>query len=348
MRKIFGTFAAYFLTAFFLISSAWAGPTNTVMGPVSPEKLGSTLVHEHFIFNYPGWYADASIAPYNRDEAYKVCMEVIKTAQAAGINTIIDATPNDAALRDPELFKELSEKTGFNIIVSTGLYTEHGGAPGYFKERVVFGKDISKMMAELFIKEITEGIGKSGVKAGVIKVGSGPKMTDYEKAVHKAAAVAQKATGVPIITHTEGPTGGLEQADFLIAAGADPKKIMIGHVSNSKDINYHKAILARGVNIGFDRLGLTLLTDDKAAVKNIAELCKTGYAGKIMLSHDTCNFWPGRPLTADLPPAVAKALANWKVDYISKNILPALKAEGVTDEQIQQMLVGNPQKLFAE
>ena len=101
-------------------------------------------------------------------------------------------------------------------------------------------------MSEIFIKEITQGIGKSGVKAGVIKVGTSPKMTPHEENVHKAAVIAQKATGVPIITHTEGPHRWVEQAEFLLKEGADPKKVMIGHVSNSKDIEYHKAILAKG------------------------------------------------------------------------------------------------------
>ena len=346
MKRTFGMLAVCCLAVFFLTSSVLAGPANTALGPVSPEKLGATLVHEHFVFAYPGWYADASIAPYNRGEAFKVCMEVIKAAQAVGINTIIDATPNDTALRDPELYKMLSEKTGLNIICSTGLYTEHEGAPAYFKTRMAFGKDITKMMSELFIKEISEGIGSTGVKAGVVKVGSSAKMTDYEKAVHKAAAVTQKATGVPIITHTDSATGGVEQAEYLIREGADPKKVMIGHVSNSKDIEYHKAILAKGVYIAFDRLGLLLITDDKAAVKNIADLCKMGYARQIMLSHDTCNFWPGRPLPADVPPQVAKALEPWRIDHVSRDIIPALKAQGVTDEQIKLMMVDNPKRLF--
>jgi phosphotriesterase-related protein len=319
------------------------GMINSVLGPISPDKLGTTLVHEHFVFAYAGWLADATIAPENYKAALKTNLGVIKAAQKQGIKTIIDATPNDNG-RNSELYKALAKKTGINIICSTGLYTEHEGSPGYWTSRVAFGADISKMMAELFIKEIMQGIGKTGVKAGVIKVGSSPKMSSYEAAVHKAAVVAQKVTGVPIITHTEGPTGGIEQADFLIKEGADPKKVMIGHASNSTDIEYHKAILAKGVYIAFDRLGLEIITPTNANVKNIAELCKLGYANKIMLSHDTVNVWLGRPLTA--PEPVMKMLANWRIDHISQNVLPALKAQGVTDEQIKTMMVDNPRSLF--
>ncbi len=323
------------------------GMINSVLGPVSPDKLGWTLIHEHFCFAYPGWFADATIAPYDREAALQTGLKVCETLKAIGIQTIVDPTPNDTGGRDPLLYKELAKRTGINIICTTGLYTEHEGSPAYWKTRMPFGTDISKMIAEMMIKEITEGIGTTGVKAGAIKIGSSPVLTDYEKAVHKAAVMAQKATGVPIITHTEGPTGGVEQADFLIAQGADPKRVVIGHVSNSKDINYHREILKRGVYIAFDRLGLAPLygVPDEVSVENIATLCKEGYANRVMMSHDTVNYWVGRPI--EVPEQILKLLGNWRIDHISKDLIPALKAKGVTDEQIRTMMVDNPRNLFS-
>ena len=246
--------------------------------------------------------------------------------------------------RNPEFYKKLAKKTGINIICSTGLYTEHEGSPAYWKTRVMWGADISKMIAELFIKEITEGIGKTGIKAGVIKVGTGAEMTPYEASVLKAAVMAQKATGVPIITHTDGPTGGVEQAELFIKEGADLRKVMIGHVSNSKDIEYHKAILDKGVYIGFDRIGLDIITPLDVNAKNVAELCKLGYANKIILSHDTVNFWLGRQIT--VPEKAMPLFANWRIDTISTRFIPALKKLGVTDAQIKTMMVDNPRNLF--
>ena len=110
-------------------ASTPATMVNSVLGPISADKLGTTLVHEHFAFAYPGWYADATMAPYDFKAVLKVNLEVMRTAQKYGITTIIDATTNDVGGRDPELFKTLARETGITIICSTGLYTENEGAP---------------------------------------------------------------------------------------------------------------------------------------------------------------------------------------------------------------------------
>jgi len=319
---------------------------NTVLGPISPDALGQTLVHEHFCFAYPGWYADATIAPYDRDAALQINLKVCQTAKAAGIQTIVDATPNDTGGRDPDLYMQLAQETGINIICSTGLYTEREGASAYFASRMQYGRDISVMIADLFIKEITEGIGNTGVKAGIIKVGTGSTVSPYEQAVLKAAVAAQKATGVPIMTHTDGPTGGIEQADIFVQEGASLKRVMIGHVSNSRDINYHRSILARGTRIAFDRLGLEVITPDAINLRIITDLCKEGYVNMILLSHDTTNLWLGRPFPEDFPEETRPLFANYRIDHISKDIIPSLKAAGVTDMQIETMMVDNPKNLF--
>ena len=320
------------------------GMVNTVLGPVSPDQLGQVLVHEHFVFSRAGWYADATVAPYDRGAAMQAGLNACLLARAAGINTVIDATPNDCG-RDPELYRGLSRKTLMNIICSTGLYYEKGGAPGYWEAKAQLGQDISKMMAELFIKEIREGIGTTGIRAGVIKVSSSETITPYEEAVFKAAVTAQKATGAPIITHTQGPGPGIAQADLFIREGADLKKVMIGHVSNNADIGYHQAIIERGLNVGFDQLGLNYIPDEQN-VRNIADLCKRGHADRIMLSQDTVNYWLGRSLVEDAAPQVTETISNWKIDHVARNILPALKEAGVTDAQIGEMMIDNPRNLF--
>jgi phosphotriesterase-related protein len=320
---------------------------NTVLGPIPPESMGRTLIHDHFTFAYPGYTADLTIAPYDHERELKRCLEMAETLKKIGIKTILDPTTNDAHGRNPELMKEVSSKTGISIINITGLFSEHDGAPQYWLTMLQpFGKDITKMITELFIKEITEGIGKSGVKAGAIKVCSGPVLTDYEKITHIAAVNAQKATGVPIITHND-EYNGVEEAEFLLSQGADPKKVMIGHVNSSNDLNYHRAILKKGTSIGYDRMGLAPVFGfpEEENFKNIAQLIKEGFLNKIMVSQDTVLSL-GRDRFADLNEELSNKLKNSRIDFICTDGMPMFKAQGITDEQIDVLMIDNPKNLF--
>ncbi|MBC7341035.1 MAG: phosphotriesterase-related protein [Clostridia bacterium] len=311
---------------------------NTVLGPVSPEDLGITLMHEHIVFGYPGWYGDATLAPPDRQAALKAGIELMQQLKDYGVKTFVDATPNEAG-RDPELYREISEKTGVNIICATGFYYEEEGAPAYFKFRSNFA-DIIAEIYEMFVKEITEGIGRTGIRAGVIKLASSKGMiTDYEKAFFRAAAKAQKETGVPIITHTQEGTMGPEQADLLLREGADPSRIMIGHMSDNTDIRYHLDVLNQGVYIGFDRMGLQGLVGcpmDRERYACIIGLIGIGYGDKIMISHDTIAHWLGRPFA--LPEVALPLIAEWHPTHLFKNIIPALRKAGITEEQISSLV----------
>lgn len=308
---------------------------NTVLGSISPDDLGMTLMHEHVIFGFGGWYANDTITPFNREECVKACIGTMKELKTYGVKTFVDATPNDSG-RYPELLKEISEESGTNIICSTGLYTDIEGGSAYFKFRARGGGNVTAEVYELFVKEIIDGIGTTGVKAGVIKVATGDRqITPYEESVIKAAARAQKDTGVPIITHTGSGTMGPEQAELLTSEGADPKRIMVGHAGGSADIIYHITTLEKGVFIAFDRLGLQFLQSDAVQLACIIGLIGIGYVSKLMLSQDRILWTLGKPSAEVATPF-----------HIFKNIIPALKKAGVTDEQINTMLVENPRRLF--
>ncbi len=317
---------------------------NTVMGPISSDELGVTLMHEHLTLPYPGWECDALAIPYDREAIAATCVEGLEEAKAYGLKTMVEASPNDLN-RDVELDKMVSDITGINVICATGMYMEAMGKPAYLKFRSQLF-DIATEMYETFVKEITQGIGDTGVKAGVIKVATGNgQISAYEEAVLKAAARAQKETGVPIITHTEAGTMGPEQADLLISEGADPSRIMIGHIGGNANLQYHTSILDKGAYIAFDRLGIEFMAPDRLRKACIIGLIGVGYANQIMLSHDYCPYWLGRPV--ELPDFVKGLLANWNYSHVFKNIIPALREAGVSDENIDTMMVENPRRLFA-
>jgi len=319
---------------------------NTVLGPISPDNMGVTLMHEHICYGYPGWEGDQTIAPFDPDSIVANGVATLQQLKGQGVKTYVDATALDGG-RQPEILNEISEKSGVNIICSTGYYFEEEGAPAYWKFRGSLG-DISGELYELFLKEVTEGIRDTGIKAGVIKVGSSKGViTEYEKLMFQTAAKVQQETGVPIITHTQEGTMGPDQAKLLIDAGADPKRIQIGHMSDNLDIGYQLDTLKHGVYVSWDRMGLQGLVGcpmDEERYAVMIDLVKKGYADKLMISHDYIITWLGRPL--NLPEEAFPLIANWHPTHLFKNIIPALKQGGVTDEQIKTITVNNPRRLF--
>jgi phosphotriesterase-related protein len=320
---------------------------NTVQGQVSPDDLGLTLMHEHVVSSIgSGYLIDESVAPFDREVCVTAALETFKELKTYGLKTYVDATPIDLG-RDASLLQEISEKSDVNIICSTGIYYEHNGASAYYRFRSTIPFfDVVKELEELYVKEITEGIGKTGVKAGVIKVATGHgAISPYEANALKAAARAQKATGVPIISHTEAGTMGPEQADLLISEGADPKQIMIGHAGGNGDMKYHTSILDKGVYLSFDRIGLDLPPEmsDRWTLGCIIGLIGIGFANRLMMSHDSIMTWLGRPMGA----LMSELQPNWHPRRVFKDMIPALKDAGVTDQKVKTILVDNPRRLFA-
>lgn len=318
---------------------------NTVLGRVAADDLGKTLMHEHFFFGYPGFTGNTKY-PVDREAVIKSSVEIADKIKAHGVKTVVDATPNDCG-RDPELLKEIAEQTGLNIICSTGFYYEGEGAPAYFKFKQALGSAEAELY-EMYMTEILEGIGNTGIKAGVIKLGSGKNaITDYERMFFKVAAKVQRETGIPIITHTQEGTMGPEQAELLISEGADPKKILIGHMCGNTDVKYHIRTLEQGVFVGFDRIGIQGFVGapmDKERVTLLLGLIAAGYGDQLMMSHDKVHTWLGK--APDWPDELQKLIANWHMDHIFENIIPQLKEGGVSDEQIDTILVKNPNRIF--
>jgi phosphotriesterase-related protein len=323
------------------------GMVETVCGPVPANELGKTLIHEHFVFGYPGFQGDVTLGPLRFEEALGAGVAIAQKMMAHGIQTVVDPTPNDCG-RNPELLRRISEATGLNIICATGYYYEGEGATPYFKFRQLLGT-AEEEIYDMFMAEITNGIADTGIKPGVIKLASSKnRITEYEKMFFRAAARAQKETGIVIITHTQEGTMGPEQAAYLLEHGADPQKIVIGHMCGNTDPEYHKKTLQYGVYIAFDRFGIQGMVGaptDEERIRTLLVLLREGFADKIMLAHDTVNIWLGRP--PQLPEPFAALMSNWHVEHVFQNIIPALTKEGVTEEQLEQMFVKNPATLFA-
>src|SRR5882724_4859631 len=159
---------------------------NTVLGPKKVSELGKTLIHEHLLIGWPGCEGDSAF-PFNRKEAIKVSCDVLEKLKALGVKTFVDPCPADLG-RDVEFMAECAQKTGMNIVCSTGFYKEDLGG-SVFRFRSGFGSDITAEIAELYQQEIEEGIGSTGIKAGIIKCATGEgSIKPYEECLLRAAA----------------------------------------------------------------------------------------------------------------------------------------------------------------
>ncbi len=311
---------------------------NTVTGTISPEQLGTTLMHEHLLIGWAGWELDSAAPKFDRKTALKNCTERLKETRDLGLQTFVDPCPMDIG-RDVTFMAEVAEATKVNIVCATGLYKEDLGNTAYFKQRTI--DDI----ADVYVSEIEKGIGGTGIRAGIIKCATGKgQVTKYEDMCLRAASRAHKKTGVPITTHTEEGTMGREQLDIFASEGVDLRHVIIGHSCGSADLRYHTDMLDRGCLLGFDRFGLDFVQPDKLRLAALIGLAGVGYESQIVLSHDSVACWLGRGM--ELPPELAKGVENWTPTHVFKNIVPALKRAGVSDAKVKSMLVENPRRFF--
>lgn len=317
---------------------------NTATGTCAPKDLGFTLIHEHLSAGFPGWEFDN--VGFDRKKEIATAVDRLKEIKNLGVNSIVDPCPMELG-RDPEFAAEAADKSGVRVVVATGLYNEALGIPPHFRSLH------PDAIAEVYVRELTEGIGKTGIKAGIIKTATGgiPGMTETAKKISvneekclRAAARAQKATGAPILCHNDelGPFGR-ETLDVFAEEGVDFNRVLIGHACGVGDMRYYFDILDRGAWIGFDRFGIETIASDKMRLASLIGLLAVGY-DRVMLSHDFVGCWLGR--VSKEWDAFMKACPNWSYSHILKNILPQLNKAGVSEGTIRTMTVDNPCAYF--
>ncbi|MEQ4721625.1 phosphotriesterase-related protein [Nonomuraea sp. B19D2] len=315
---------------------------ETVRGPVA--DLGATLMHEHvfglspeILWNWPDIPEGWDLETRAREAAAK-----LDALKAEGIDTIVDLTVVGLGRYVPAV-QRVAELTGVNIVVATGLYT-YDALPPYFANRgpgSLFGGP--DRLPEFFVRDIAEGIGRTGVKAAMLKCASDHLgMTKGCERVFRAVAEAHLETGAPITTHSHSASrGGLEQQRLLGELGVDLSRVVIGHAGDSTDVAYLEELVANGSYLGMDRFGIETISPFEDRVEIVAKMCERGHAGKMVLSHDSYCFNDRFD-----PDVVRQRHPNYHLLHISRDVVPELRKRGVTDDQLHQMLVDNPRRIF--
>ena len=319
---------------------------ETVRGPVEVAALGSTLMHEHVFVLTPEITANWPERSWSgaRQDRIKEAVVKLQELKDRGIATIVDLTVLGLGRSVPDV-AEVNAGVDLNIVVATGLYT-FDELPTFFLSRrpkaqqAGSGRDV---MVDMFVTDIETGIGDTGVKAGILKCCTEAQgVTPNVDRVLRAVARAHRWTGVPISTHSNvWSRTGVDQQRVFAEEGVDLSRVVIGHSGDSTDLDYLKELMDAGSMIGMDRFGIRMgaMPGFDERVDTVAQLCELGYADRMVLSHDTnCHMDTHRSLHDRFP--------EWIFTHISDAVLPALRQRGVTEAQIDQMLVANPRRVF--
>jgi phosphotriesterase-related protein len=293
----------------------------TVLGSVDSAALGRTYMHEHVFVLTPDVQQNW---PDEWDEEERVSDAVTKlTALAAqGVRTIVDPTVVGLGRYLPRIRRVNEQVPQLNIVAATGCYT-YEDVPFFFHHRgpAVF---MDEPMVDLFVRDLTDG--NHGVVAGMLKCAiDAPGLTPGVERVMRAVAKAHHVTGAPITVHTHpgSQTGS-----------------MLGHSGDSADVEYLGSLAAQGFTLGMDRFGINLETTFEARADTVVELCRRGFADRMVLSQDAACYidW--------IDPAVKPMLPQWHYLHLEDDVLPYLREHGVAEEQLTTMLVDVPRRVF--
>lgn len=311
---------------------------NTTAGQIPPSQLGVTLFHEHLVSGIHGRDL-VDVGYFDTEHAFDQCCLRVRQAMAAGITTIVDVTPIDLG-RNVDLDRRVAEATGMQIVCATGLHNQRLGHPTWIRGQTADG------LAEIFVREIEQGMRGTGIRAGVIKVATGSReLRSSERRALVAAARAQRATGVPIITHTDHGELAHEQIDIFGEEGADLSKVVIGHVEPLTP-DAAEALLRRGVALGYDRIGHPWIIPDEQRASQLAELVRRGWADRMLLSQDH-NVASALDAHTDHTPKDQRWRADLAFAFIHERFYPMAEAAGLARESLNHMLTGNVAALWA-
>lgn len=302
---------------------------HTVLGPIAPQDLGVTYSHDHLLWCPPPPHNDD---PDLRLDSVETAIEELSFFKVAGGNAVVEMSTNEIG-RDPLALCHISKETGVHIIATTGYNA------GKYCDPVVAGKTVSNLVNEM-VSDLTEGMGGTTVRAGVLKASSSyERFTAGELKVFQAVIEAHRETGAPISTHTQAGTCALEQIEVLRSGGVPPEKIVIGHLDRNLDWDLHQAVAQTGVFLGFDQVSKEHYFADSERITFIKRLIERGHGHQILLSGDLArrSYWP------------SYGFGNGPgLTYILWRFVPWMLREDITQEQIAEMLIGNPSRAFTQ
>jgi phosphotriesterase-related protein len=324
------------------------GTVETVTGPIDAGELGTTLIHEHLVFRDEAVLAQWPHAgtvkeseppePVAPGDELGVAIDCARSVVESGVKTIAEPTAMFGG-RDVEFSRRVAEETGLQVIPCTGIYT-YDYLPPYFQFRD------EDAMAELFVHDIEEAIQETQIKAAFLKCAADePGITPNVEKVHRAVARASARTGTPIMAHSRPASQtGPKQVEIFEEEGVDLSRVQIAHTGDTDDLDYIERLLDKGVYIGMDRYGLEIFLPIEQRNATVTALLERGYADRMFLSQDFCATLDWYPPEVGRQLLEGGAAKDWSMTLVVDQVIPTLRESGMTDEQLQTMMVENPKR----
>ncbi|PTM92999.1 phosphotriesterase-related protein [Streptomyces sp. VMFN-G11Ma] len=298
-----------------------SGFVRTVLGDLRPEELGVCDAHDHLFLSSPQ-------LPGQELNDARAARAELEAFRAAGGTGVVQWTPYGMGRRAADL-PALSQAAGVHVVCATGLHQAAHYAPQLLKE-------VRDGLAEMFVRELTEGIGTSGVRAGLIKVAGGFHALDaHARWTMTSAAEAHRATGAPIAVHLEMGTGALDVLDLLCGElDVPPHRVILGHLNRSPDPVVHRQAAEAGCWLAFDGPSRTHHATDWRMPDSVRALAEAGFGHRLLLGGDTVV-------------ATARSVSGGPgMPYLLRRVRPRLEAELGTDA-VDRILAENPGRAFA-
>jgi len=349
------------------MASERTGKIQTVLGLIEPDQLGITSTHEHFLidllctyYSQPEeaserWYADVPVTmdiigglfgrfTSNKDnlrllDEEAATREILKYRYAGG-NSIVDATSMGSG-RDPLALTRMSRRTGLNVVMGASHYV-----PAVYPDDI--DSRTEQDITDYIIRDITVGVGETGVKSGIIgEIGNYWPTNENTRKILRASAHAATETGAPILIHPGfHPDSPMHIMNDLIEAGVDPTRVIMGHLEFISDLAPIREVVETGANLEYDRFGWedTMfqggafgdvgVQSDTGRLSILEQFMEWGYEDRLVIAHDVC-------LKTDWTSHGGKGSA-----HILENIVPRMRQRGFSEANINTILVENPERIL--
>jgi phosphotriesterase-related protein len=301
----------------------------TVRGPIDPNTIGNTLIHEHVLVDFIGAKL-INTERWNKDEVMDKVLPYLDELKSAGCDTLIECTPNYLG-RDVVLLERLSSTTKLNIITNTGYY---GGSDNKFLPDHAF-TETAEALANRWINEWKFGIDKTGIKPGFIKTSVNPgPLTDISKKLVRAAAITHLKTGLTIVSHTGPAIPAMEQIETLKKEKISPSAFIWVHAQTETDRSFYVKAAKDGAWVSLDGLNDENVND---YADHLDFLKKEKCLDRVLLSHDAGWYEPGKP-------AGGKFRAY---TTLFNKLIPEMKKRSFNDQELKVLLQQNPKNAFS-